>query len=113
MQQIVKTEIYNQNAVLKQYTRGKVNKLSNDLSRTIADNRQLRKFMTSELKRLEGSMDEKDNAIKNALSNDIDRLAIAEQALKSDLQGLGIELSSMEKLVDNANKNAAKPTGKK
>ena len=113
VQQIVKTEIYNQNAVLKQYTRGKVNKLTNDLSRTIADNRQLRKFFTAELQRLENSMDAKDMAIKNALSNDIDRLTTAEQALKTDLQGLGIELSSMEKRVDLASKNATKPITKK
>jgi hypothetical protein len=113
VQQIVKTEIYNQNAVLKQYTRGKVNKLTNDLSRTIADNRQLRKFFTAELQRLENSTDAKDMAIKNALSNDIDRLTNAEQALKTDLQGLGIELSSMEKKVDVATKNTTRPITKK
>ena len=113
IQNMYKTEIYQQSQAVMSYTRGKVNKLSNDIARTIADNRQLRKFLKSEISKLDNSIKSTDIALRDAMSNDIARLEEAENEMKVRLSSLEIDLSSMEKKVGKATPPAAKPTTKK
>jgi predicted nucleic acid-binding Zn-ribbon protein len=120
IQSMYKTEIYQQSQAVLAYTKGKANKLSNDIARTIADNRQLRKFLKGEIAKLENSIKASDVALRNAMSNDIGRLEEAENEMKTRLSSLEIDLSSMEKKIGTATtavrptaKPAAKPTTKK